>query len=172
MTRSRHGRSFRSSIQQLRLIRRTGACSYSGVFEAVGRVQRYPRILVCTVPTGVPVMPRLLLLRHGQTTAGDHAFLGSRSDPSLSQEGRAQAERLASALVTHPIAAVRISPLHRARETASLVMPAHYHHIDPRLREIDYGLFSGLTVDAAQDRFPAQLAAWQSHSVGPPGGES
>ncbi|MER6283073.1 histidine phosphatase family protein [Streptomyces sviceus] len=57
-------------------------------------------------------MTELLLIRHGLPLAG--VF-----DPGLSQEGRVQAERLASWLVHEDVDALYTSPFKRARETVA-----------------------------------------------------
>lgn len=61
-------------------------------------------------------MARLLLVRHGQAAAG----WGADADPGLSSLGARQAEAAADRLVQEASgAALRTSPLRRARETAA-----------------------------------------------------
>jgi ribonuclease H / adenosylcobalamin/alpha-ribazole phosphatase len=110
---------------------------------------------------------RLLLLRHGQTTAGEHVFLGSRSDPRLSREGQEQARRAVLGL-SH-VTMVVASPLRRAAETPRLAVLAQPIQFDDRFREIDYGLLSGLTVQEGEKRFPSEVAAWRTRSEALPG---
>jgi broad specificity phosphatase PhoE len=57
---------------------------------------------------------RIVLVRHGQAAAGFNADL----DPGLSETGRQQAERAASALASLDTRHLLTSPLRRARETA------------------------------------------------------
>ncbi|MEU1268352.1 histidine phosphatase family protein [Streptomyces sp. NPDC005799] len=59
-------------------------------------------------------MTELLLIRHGLPRAGEY-------DPGLSQQGTAQAERLAAWLVHEGLDALYTSPFQRARETAAPV---------------------------------------------------
>ena len=71
---------------------------------------------------------RLFLVRHGATelTAEDR-FAGA-TDVDLSDEGRAQATRLAERLRDDDVAAVYCSPLRRTRETAALIAAPHGAH--------------------------------------------
>ncbi len=60
-------------------------------------------------------MTRLLLVRHGEATAG----WGAELDPGLSDSGREQAQALATTFGSDGRRPVRVSPLRRARETAA-----------------------------------------------------
>jgi broad specificity phosphatase PhoE len=66
---------------------------------------------------------RILLLRHGETTAPDR-FHGCESDVGLSPRGRAQAEAAAALLVSLAPRAVYGSGLRRAVETATPIARA------------------------------------------------
>lgn len=59
----------------------------------------------------------LILVRHGLPVRIDDA--GGPADPELSDDGRAQAVRLADWLGKEPIDAVYVSPMRRALETAA-----------------------------------------------------
>ncbi len=59
---------------------------------------------------------RLLLVRHGETESNRLGLALGRADVPLNDRGRWQAQRLGSALVNAPLAAVYSSPLSRARE--------------------------------------------------------
>jgi len=59
----------------------------------------------------------LLLIRHALPLRLEQPE-GTLADPSLSEEGRRQAQQLAAWLAREPIEAVYASPLRRARETA------------------------------------------------------
>ena len=85
-------------------------------------------------------MPIIVLVRHGVTDATG-SRLGGHTDASLNATGREQAERVATHLAEHDIAAVYTSPIVRTRETAAIV--ARPHGLFPRtqrgLIEVDYG---------------------------------
>lgn len=113
---------------------------------------------------------RLLLLRHGRTTAPPGAYLGCASDPPLSDEGRAQAGAAAAMLGDRP-ALVVSSPLRRALETAHLVAPRPAVEVDERLRELDFGPFTDLTWAQIAATMPEAAEAWRRDGTPPPGGE-
>jgi adenosylcobinamide kinase/adenosylcobinamide-phosphate guanylyltransferase len=99
-----------------------------------------------------------------------------QADLPLSKVGRRQAARLASRLAQEEIHAIYASDLQRARETAAAVASLHNLPVrdDPRLREMDFGEWEGLTYEEIQERDPQQLAAWEAGplDVAPPGGET
>ncbi len=122
----------------------------------------------------LPPGPRgFFLIRHGMSE-NHRGFLGS-SDPPLVPEGRRQAEALAETLANAGIEMIVSSRLQRAAETARVlglrlgIEPA----TDPRLNEISYGDWDGLTWAEIEQRDPAAAQAklddWQG--VTPPGGE-
>ena len=115
---------------------------------------------------------RLLLVRHGATTASaEDRFAGSIDTP-LSDEGRRQARLLGERLAREEIDAVYASPMVRAMDTARLAcrdpLPT------PELREIAHGHWEGLTRAEAERRFPEEVAAWEEDpfTFAPEGGES
>ncbi|HEV7678295.1 MAG TPA: histidine phosphatase family protein [Candidatus Dormibacteraeota bacterium] len=115
---------------------------------------------------------RLLLLRHGRTTAAPGTLVGSRIDPGLSEQGRQQAHAAAALVRDRPLAAAICSPLLRARETAALALPETTTAIDARLQELDWGEITGLTFPQVEQRFPEVAAAWLRDGwPAPPGGE-
>lgn len=101
--------------------------------------------------------PRILLVRHGESTWNAEGRWQGQADPPLSRRGRAQARAAAAHLPA--AAAVVASDLDRARETADLLVTPHGLAvvIDVDLRERDAGAFSGLTRSEIHDRFPGAL---------------
>jgi broad specificity phosphatase PhoE len=69
-------------------------------------------------------MKKVLLIRHGESqhNASGECFSG-HADIPLSSVGREQAKQLRPLLTNVSIDEVYVSPLHRAKETASLAMP-------------------------------------------------
>ena len=115
---------------------------------------------------------RLLLVRHGATTASaEDRFAGSIDTP-LSDEGRRQARLLGERLAREEIDAVYASPLVRAMDTARLACRDPL--ATPDLREIAHGHWEGLTRAEAERRFPQEVAAWEEDpfTFAPEGGES
>jgi len=115
---------------------------------------------------------RLLLLRHGSTTAPPGTYLGSRSDAGLDERGRTQAVAAGVALRDRSLAAVLCSPLRRARETAALAVPGVPARVDERLRELDFGALTGLSWAEVEARHPDAAARWVERGWPmPPDGE-
>jgi 2,3-bisphosphoglycerate-dependent phosphoglycerate mutase len=119
----------------------------------------------------------LYCIRHGETTYNAEGRLQGQSErPVLSELGRRQSEATAMALIGKPIEAIYASPLRRAFETAEIIGRALHREIrvDPRLKEIDVGIFQGqLRRDLEKDHAEA-LARWLSGDPDYviPGGES
>lgn len=113
--------------------------------------------------------PVLYLFRHGQTDwslAGKHT---GRTDIALNATGKSQAKSLRKTIEQVKLAAVLVSPLSRARETAELA------HANPgatmimdELAELDYGSYEGLTTAEIRKEIP-DWSIW-THSC--PAGES
>lgn len=92
---------------------------------------------------------RVLLLRHGTTDWNNGGRFQGQTDVPLNAEGVALAERTAVALAHYRPARVISSDLSRARDTARLAAAAlgMEVEIDPRLREVDVGPWSGLDME-------------------------
>ncbi len=120
----------------------------------------------------------LLLLRHGETAlTPERRFSGIGSgDPALSAVGWRQAEQAARAEALHAASPVRVltSPLRRCRETADVLaeglgLPVE---VDEDLREMDFGVWEGLTFAEVEQRHAADLAAWRRSADAAPTGSS
>lgn len=119
---------------------------------------------------------RLYLVRHGATPLTVEDKFSGAENVYLSEEGRAQAGRLALRLAGSQISSAYSSPLDRALETAKIV--AGPHRLTPiiadGLREIGHGHWEGLTRKEVEARFAEEYAAWESDpfTFAPGGGES
>ncbi|WP_371659592.1 bifunctional RNase H/acid phosphatase [Streptomyces sp. NBC_00280] len=120
-----------------------------------------------------------VLLRHGETLlTPQKRFSGSGgTDPSLSDVGRGQAERVAESLARRgTIQAIVASPLTRTRQTAAAVAERLGLDvtIDDGLRETDFGAWEGLTFGEVRERYPDDMNAWLASPKAEPtgGGES
>lgn len=120
-----------------------------------------------------------VLLRHGETPlTPQKRFSGSGgTDPSLSDVGREQAERAATALAARgTVQAIVASPLTRTRQTAAAVAARLGLDvaIEDGLRETDFGAWEGLTFAEVQERHPDDLKTWLASPKAEPtgGGES
>jgi broad specificity phosphatase PhoE len=110
----------------------------------------------------------LILVRHGETDWNRDGRWQGHADPSLNDRGREQARALAGELAGEDVAAVYASDLARARETAEIVAArlGRPVAVDVRLREVDVGGWSGLTMAEIEARFPEEVARWRTEEPG------
>ena len=101
-------------------------------------------------------MATILIARHGETEWNREGRWQGWADPPLNETGREQARVLAEQLRETPFDAVYASDLKRAHETAVILAGPHGVPVvvDPELREIDIGSWSGLTRAEIEERFP------------------
>ena len=116
---------------------------------------------------------RLYLVRHAESTWNAEGRVQGQADPPLSEQGLAQAARLAERFRGEPIDALYSSPLERARQTADRIAEATalVTRIDDRLKEHDVGLFTGLVWREIVEQFPEFSQAWMERAMDMPGGE-
>lgn len=117
----------------------------------------------------------VVLARHGESIwHADNRYAGI-TDVDLTQHGRDQAEALAHWATTAGLDAVWSSPQRRAHASAEPAAKANGLplEVDPRLRELDFGVAEGLTRAEMTSRFPHDLAAFRGDPVKHhfPGGE-
>jgi alpha-ribazole phosphatase len=121
-------------------------------------------------------MLRLLLVRHAETDWNASGRYQGQIDTPLNAAGRDQATVLAARLAATPMRAIYASELARAWETACAVGEAQGVTVfaEPRLRELHFGDWQGLTYGQIEALEPEGLATWNADPVNqvPPGGES
>jgi probable phosphoglycerate mutase len=118
---------------------------------------------------------RLYLVRHGETLwHAENRYAGS-SDVGLTERGKAQAERLGAWAAGAGLGGLWVSPLSRARDTATPAAKAAGLEpvVDERLRELHFGEAEGLTRTEMAGLWPGPLAAFEADPVEGhlPGGE-
>ena len=119
-------------------------------------------------------MTVLLLARHGETDWTREKRWQGHGDPPLNERGRAQARALAAELAEVRIDAIYSSDLQRASQTAAIVAADRGLEpvLDPKLRENDFGDWTGLTRDEVERRFPHGALLRKHGRKGWSGGES
>lgn len=119
---------------------------------------------------------RLILARHGQTDWNTQRRYQGQTDIPLNETGRQQATALARCLANTKLDAIYASNLQRATSTAQAIAQPHGQPVlpEPRLREMSFGRWGGLTLSEIQERDPERLAAWLADPmhVAPPEGET
>lgn len=118
-------------------------------------------------------MLHLTVVRHGSTAWNESGRYQGWSDPPLSERGRSEAAMLGERLAEERFDLVMASDLLRARETADIVVPSAPLHTDPRLRELNFGAWEGLTWDECTQRDGDHLQRWMRDPAAhtPPEGE-
>jgi probable phosphoglycerate mutase len=119
---------------------------------------------------------RLLLVRHGATSATEEDRFSGSSGTELSEQGRWQAARLGERLSQQNITTIYSSPLSRALETARIVAGHCRTEVVTRdgLREISHGHWEGMKREDVEREFGSEYAAWEADpfTFAPAGGES
>ncbi|MGK2913529.1 MAG: histidine phosphatase family protein [Porticoccaceae bacterium] len=114
------------------------------------------------------VLPKVYLVRHGETAwsiSGQHT---GRTDIELTERGEHAAQELRARLQGLSFANVFTSPLRRAQRTGELAGFGDSAEIDPDLMEWDYGDYEGMrTVD-----IQAEHPGWRLFEDGCPSGET
>jgi alpha-ribazole phosphatase len=116
----------------------------------------------------------LLLIRHAETDMAGR-FCG-HSDPELNQRGRQQLAGVVDRLSEYAIRRIYTSDLRRARQTAEAIA-LHFgigFEVRPGLREIQFGLWDGLSWSEIEARDPVLAKSWAERypNSTAPGGES
>jgi len=118
---------------------------------------------------------RLFLLRHGETEFSRHDRFCGDIDAPLTAAGLKMGELFADSYVRVPWRAIVTSTRRRAVGTAQplahrLALPIRQ---DPRLDEMFWGDWQGLTKKEASLRDPVRYGQWREDpTIGPPAGES
>lgn len=112
-------------------------------------------------------MTRVLLIRHGETSWNRGCRWQGQADIALSEEGFAQALRLAAHLKSEgtPIRVVYSSDLRRALDTAREIATALGAQLvaDAAWREIELGRWTGLRRDEVRERYAEE---WRRIAAG------
>ncbi len=113
-------------------------------------------------------LPRVYLVRHGETAWTLTAQHTGRTDLALTAQGERQARAVGARLAGLRFDRILSSPLQRARRTAELAIPYAQIEADDDLMEWDYGAYEGRrTVDIEVER-----PGWRLLRDGSPGGET
>jgi broad specificity phosphatase PhoE len=103
---------------------------------------------------------QLVLVRHGETEWSRDGRHTGRTDLPLTEQGRAEAERVRPLLDAYSLARVLSSPLSRALETCRLVGLGDRAEQRDELLEWDYGEYEGMTTAEIHETNP-DWALWR-----------
>jgi broad specificity phosphatase PhoE len=107
----------------------------------------------------------LYLIRHAEVEVRYQGVFGGRIDMDLSPRGHEQATVLARYLKRKRIDALYTSPMRRVQQTLSpcLNNGAPKPVILPKLHEVDFGTWTGLSFAEVQERFGVRASSWLDH---------
>jgi probable phosphoglycerate mutase len=108
------------------------------------------------------------LVRHAETEWSRSGRHTGRTNVPLTEAGRERARELGARLGGHAFAAVLVSPLDRARETARLAGLGDPCQVREDLLEWDYGDYEGITTASIREERPD----WYLWRDGVPNGET
>ncbi len=117
----------------------------------------------------------LVLVRHGETTWNSIGRIQGHSNSPLNELGIEQGRRAAQQLAKLKVKAVYASDMSRAIETAKLIATSHKLQVltSPALRERNYGVLEGKTLEEAGRTQGTWFLGWQAdRRAAPPAGES
>jgi probable phosphoglycerate mutase len=121
-------------------------------------------------------MTKLILIRHGETDWNASGRLQGHRPVSLNERGHKQARAIANRLKTSTFHALYSSDLKRTLQTAEAIVGCSPCPIqtDPRLREWDLGILSGLSHAEAEAQHPQAYTIYKFNRVNEsiPNGES
>lgn len=106
---------------------------------------------------------RLLFLRHAEVEEAYHRVFGGRIDMAISELGGRQARALADYMVRRfQPDAIYMSPMRRVRLTLEplLAQLALSPIVDDRLREVDFGAWTGLRWHEIAERYGVTAYDW------------
>jgi alpha-ribazole phosphatase len=113
------------------------------------------------------MLKRVYLIRHGETEGNATGRFSGSTDLPLTPRGMRQVRRLSELLPDHLLAPAAgtwcvASPLLRAQQSAEAVAGRRGLSVstDADLREMDFGMWEGLTAEEIDARFPGALGQW------------
>jgi probable phosphoglycerate mutase len=120
------------------------------------------------------VVPRVILIRHGETDWSRDGRWQGWSDVPLNAKGQAQARELVEPLARQRPTHLVVSDLVRTQETMRPLATALGIEpvVEPELKEIDVGSWAGLTRAEAAERFPEGAARHDAGGTGWEDGET
>lgn len=107
------------------------------------------------------------LIRHGETEWNKIGKFQGSTDIALSKTGIEQAY-LAAQVLKGKIDHIYASPLSRAKQTADIIAEPNNitAQIETDIREINFGLWEGLTFEEIRTQYPKEFLSWRNPEEG------
>lgn len=112
-------------------------------------------------------MTKIYLIRHGEAEGNLYRRMQGDFNGGLTELGHRQVDALGHRFRDIPLDAVYSSDLHRAMYTASvLCLPRKLPlHTDPRLREVNVGIWEDMPYGEARQQYPEQMKLFSLNPV-------
>ena len=121
-------------------------------------------------------MKTVIMVRHGQSETNVRKVFTGQIDAPLTDMGRQQARLMAEYLDKYKVDKIYASSLNRAVETAQAIADRQHCPLEKRdeLRELNAGLWQGLSFEEIAEKYPQTYVAWRSDigNAKPDGGET
>lgn len=101
----------------------------------------------------------LILVRHGESEDNVQKIL-SRDTTTLTENGIKQIEHSRKILESYDFGKVYCSPLRRTLQTMEIL--GLDGEMDDRIREMNWGIFTGMTYDQYKKMYPEEAEGWAS----------
>ena len=109
-------------------------------------------------------MAKLILIRHGESTLNKENVYFGHLNPSLTSAGEEQLINLKKNIP--PYDTVYSSPLKRTLESTKII---NYNNlsvnIDDRLKELNFGIFEGLSYSEISSLYPSEVVKWSDLNI-------
>lgn len=121
-------------------------------------------------------MTKIYLIRHGQSEWNKETRIQGQKNTKLTDYGKEQAIKLGKRLINENIHIIYSSDLERAYNTGKLISNSIHKQLIPSksLREMNFGLWEGLTINEIKDSFDEDYTKWRKdpHTLRINGAES
>ncbi|MEQ8168995.1 MAG: histidine phosphatase family protein [Candidatus Eremiobacterota bacterium] len=106
---------------------------------------------------------RFIFVRHGETTGNSSIRFFGKTDIPLSDEGQEQMRAAGEVLKTEHFDVIFTSTLCRTIEGARIIAGNRNIPLYPMIefREIDFGIWEGLTLEEIEEKDPVLFAEWR-----------
>ncbi len=107
-------------------------------------------------------MGKVILVRHGESEMNRDGLFFGWLDPELTEKGKEQAHKAKNIIEKFKYDEIYSSDLLRARKTAEIInyqgLPLN---VCEELREINFGIFEGLTYEEISRKYPVEVKLWE-----------
>ena len=102
------------------------------------------------------------IVRHGKTVWNTEKRTQGQKNSELTEQGIEHARQFSRKISHMHIDEVYSSDLKRAYETAKIIRPSSEIHLEKGFREINFGLWEGLTIEEIQKNYSELYSSWQT----------